>query len=412
MHRSVLFALLTAFLVSTSAGAETNPLLEQILRDTPYTVTADSEIVYRARMIRMVPDSQFTLLKGDAAVRFQDLELTAGRIRVDFQKDLLEATGPPAFSGTDTSAVAADSLTHSGLPVFRDQNTELHGRRMVYNFRSRRGRVLSGRTRYGDGFYYGEIIKKISNRELHMGQCSFTTCELDTPHYHFYAPRMKLLVKDKVIASPVWLYFGNVPTLGIPFAVFSIKTGRRSGLIMPAYSESSRRGHELSHLGYYWAASRYWDSWIRMDYADRGPDYLWVGNLRYVNRDRFQGNINSSYFLSGLNHRTAWDLRATHRQTFTPYLSSNANIRYASSRDYYQEASDNQITRLTRSMTSNFNLSGQLPAWRDSWGLSFQVYSNNHVCKFMGSLCPGIEDIWICGGIRNKDKARSEGYER
>ncbi len=407
LHRraGIIFLLLLTAGTARELGAQTT-LVQQLLQDSGWRAVNDSSIVYAARDFRMSMDREFTWLTGDARIAFQGMELEAELIEIDWQRNLLTAYGVPDTLWTDSTRTVIDSLFLRGTPVFNDRDGEIRGEEMVYNFQTRRGRIQRGNTEYGDGFYHGVRIKKNNAEALHISQGKFTTCELDAPHYHFYAPRMKMLIKDKVIAKPVWLYFGKVRTLGIPFAVFSIKTGRRSGLIMPSYSESSRRGHELNHLGWYWAPSHYWDAWLKTDYADKGPDYLFDGNLRYLVRDRLNGRINGSWFLSGLSQKRAWDLNISHDQKLTPYTSVRGRIRYASSSDYYLNTSDNQETRLQQSMNSSVNLSGKIPSWKDSYAVGLS-YTQNLVTETGSGHLPVIT---YRHGTRALFPSRREGY--
>ena len=57
----------------------------------------------------------------------------------------------------------------------------------------------------------------------------FTTCDLDHPHYYFGSPTMKITVKDKIVARPIFLYIADVPVFALPFGIFPSERGRRSG---------------------------------------------------------------------------------------------------------------------------------------------------------------------------------------
>ena len=397
--------LLLALLLPNTFQAQTT-LVQQLLQNTGWDAAVDSTITYSARDISISMDREYTWLKGDARIIFQGMELEAEWIEINWASSLLTARGVPDTTWTDSTRTEIDSLFVRGTPVFNDRDGEIRGAQMVYNFHTRRGKILQGKTELGDGYYYGRRIKKHEGNALHISKGNFTSCDREEPHYHFYSPRMKLLIKDKIVAKPVWLYFGRVRTFGIPFAVFSIKRGRRSGLIMPSYSESSRRGHELNHLGWYWAPSRYWDSWVKMDYADKGPDYLFDGNMRYRLRDRLSGRVNASWFHSGLSYDRAWDLNISHDQQLTPYLGVRARISYASSADYYRNASDNQDTRLQQSMNSSVNLAGKIPAWKDSYSLGLS-YNQNLVTESGSGHLPVIS---YRHGSRSLFPGAEEGY--
>ena len=65
----------------------------------------------------------------------------------------------------------------------------------------------------------------------------FTTCDDDTcPHYYFTANKMKVIQQDQLVADWIFINFGGVPLpIPLPFAVFPIESGRRSGIIPPTF---------------------------------------------------------------------------------------------------------------------------------------------------------------------------------
>ena len=129
----------------------------------------------------------------------------------------------------------------------------------------------------------------------------FTTCDLDTPHFHFESNKMKIIQNDVVIAKPIVLKLAEIPVAGIPLAIFPHQGGRRhSGWIMPAYGESRSRGQYIDGLGYYWAPNEYWGSKFTMSFGDRQGAVLNIKN-QYRVRYKFSGSfyIRNQQFLSG-----------------------------------------------------------------------------------------------------------------
>jgi hypothetical protein len=54
---------------------------------------------------------------------------------------------------------------------------------------------------------------------------------------------MKVVMNEQIIARWIWLYIGGVPLpIPLPFGVFPNQTGRRSGIIAPAYGQSAAWG--------------------------------------------------------------------------------------------------------------------------------------------------------------------------
>src|SRR5690606_6177921 len=108
-------------------------------------------------------------------------------------------------------------------------------------------------------FVTGEMVSAVGVDRVYASHASFTTCDLETPHYHFESDRIKV-VKDRIlVAVPARLYFGNVPVMVLPFVVQNLEEGRRSGLLVPRFGMTdivrSSPGYtrQISDLGWYWA---------------------------------------------------------------------------------------------------------------------------------------------------------------
>ncbi len=246
--------------------------------DTLVTYAAADSIVYSMK-------TRFMNLYGDGATQYQQMNLTAEVINVNWDTATLTAVGVQ-----DTAH--ADSVV--GRPFIRDAGDEYFGEEVTYNFRSKKGRITVATTEMDEGFYKGEQIKKIEANMLYVADGRYTTCDLDHPHFYFTSPRMKLYVRDKVIAEPVYFYVADVPVMALPFGVFPSRGGRASGIIAPAFGEDGRLGSYLSHLGYYWAINDYVDVATAFDLSTRGG---WSNRSRfnYALRYNFTGSVTGEY---------------------------------------------------------------------------------------------------------------------
>jgi len=332
------------------------------------TSELDTIIDYSARRIESTLDSKVTYLIGQAEVRYRNMVLRAGKITIDWNRDLLIAEGLPdtvvAVSGNPGDSVF--QVVYRELPQFSEGGETMTGFRMFYNFRTQKGRVIRGRTQYEGGYYFGEKIKKVTAKTLFVSNGYFTTCELEeNPHFHFQSRRMKLIVQDKVIAKPVILYIKHIPILGLPFAIFPHRGGRHSGLLIPRYGESVTEGRYIRGLGYYWAPSEYWDLKAQMDYFEK-TGFLFQGDfnyaIRYVLRGRISGSLLRKRGATGGKQRR-WDLRIHHRQQISPTLTFTASGTFLSDASFYQEFSANRNERLRRELRSNATLT---KVWRKS----------------------------------------------
>ena len=355
--------------------AQAQPAVSDSLSRARRSSELDTTISYTAQKIFSEVSAKITHLEGQAHVKYRKMELTAGSITIDWDKNLLTATGLPDTQRVVSKTNPHDTLLVPGykeLPVFTDGREKITGFKMTYNFETRKGRVTRGRTAFEDGFYSGQIIKRISKDVYFVKGGTFTTCNLpQNPHYHFYSSKMKLIVNDKVIAKPIVLYIRHIPIAALPFGMFPNKPGRHSGFLIPRYGESAVEGRYLRDIGYYWAASQYWDTRLSMDYFEK-TGFLFHSTVNYALRYLLNGHVSASLVrktTAGGGKQRRWDLSLSHHQSFDPTMSLNASGLFVSDNSYYRDFSSNFNQRLNREIRSNATFS---KFWRKS-GSSISV---------------------------------------
>ena len=328
-----------------------------------------SEINYSADNIDYQIPDETTQLIGEAKVDYTDLNLTAGYIGVNWQTNILDAL-PIAKSDT-TSRQIIPALTEKG-------QESLFGNAMKYNLQTEHGKITRGKTKIDDGHFTGSEIRNEDKNIFYMKKIVYSTCDLDTPHFHFSSPKMKMIQNDKIIAKPIFLNISQIPILGLPFAILpSSQSGRQSGWIMPSYGTSSLRGNYLDGFGYYWAVNDYFDTRILASFADlQGVVFKSIN--KYNNRYKYSGQLHletRQYLPSGLasGEKDIFDIfgprkkdyvfKWTHRQLLRRNQSLNVNASYYSNGDYNYTTSINQNRRLTQQAISNLTYS---KSWKKS----------------------------------------------
>lgn len=265
-------------------------------------------------------------LYGKSSLNYGQTNLKSERINIDWTTNQLYAEGLPDSTGRI-----------AGSPEFIDDAEPFHGSRVYYNFKTKKGRVLTGNTEMGDGYYRGTKIKKQQKDVLFVSDGVYSTCNLEEPHFHFWGKEMKILVKDKIIARPIVLMINSVPIFALPFAILPNRGGRQSGIIPPTYGESALRGIFLRGGGYYFALSDYYDLTTTGDYYSKGG-YNLYGDFNYNKRYDFNGSLRLGYTndITGeetdpdYNKTTGYSISWNHRQDFDPTSSLNANVRFMS----------------------------------------------------------------------------------
>jgi len=326
---------------------------------------------YGADRIEYFLDRDEISLEGRSTIDYlpTDVSLQAHRIVYNTRTEILTAGGRSESGTAADGQPAGDEEPDAdgeppGYPVLREGSRELTGETMMYNLRTRRGRVVEGQTEFEKGYYRGASIRKVDDAVLKASGATFTTCDhQEQPHYHFYSRQMKIILKDKVIAKPVVMYIGKIPVMILPFYVFPIKRGRHSGLLIPHYGSTETDGRYLKQIGYYLAPSQYWDATLSADIYERTG---WLAEMegRYAVRYLLHGSLAGSYKWderysgSVLQKRRRWDLRLSHFQDITTSLQLQASGTFIGENDrsYYQDISDDPYERMDRSLHSFLSL--------------------------------------------------------
>ena len=371
------------------------PILEQTAIDTvlsdsipaPSEEGIDTTISYWADEIDFDVVNRITTLTGHARVQYKTMTLEAAWINVDWNTNLMTAGGKLDTIYTDSTRTEIDTIAWVGQPVYSDAGDVMRGDHILYNYKTKKGRVLDGRTQYLDGYYWGERIKRVEENTFFVKDGIFTTCDLDTPHYHFWAKDMKMVINDKVVARPIVLYFESVPVAIIPYGVFPNKRGRHSGILIPAYGETSGQGRFLENVGYYFVFSDYTDLKTSMNYYER---YGFAGeaDFRYRIRYVLDGYVAGSFVRKNFETRKdrRWDLTAAHDQTIDPWTHLNVTLNLVSDNSYYTQTSTNIYQHLDKILRSDATLSHTWPGTPSSISLNLHHEQNLELNSFSQTL--------------------------
>ncbi|MDP1994058.1 MAG: putative LPS assembly protein LptD, partial [Ignavibacteria bacterium] len=291
-------------------------------------------------------------LYGSGDMHYKETQLKSGKIIVDFETSNVES-----FSlGKDSSNKEIEA------PVLIDKSEEYKGMRMRYNFKTSKGYITYAASEIEQASYSGAKIKKVDKQTFFIENGVYSTCTLEHPHYYFFGNEMKMIQKQQLIGRWIWLAFGDVPfPIPIPFIVFPLESGRRSGLLAPAIGERAGYGRYFSRFGYFWAISDYMDLALTSDYYTKGG-YNLDSRFRYLKRYDFTGNLEASYSDLHKGERTDpdyneqknWRLRMVHNQTISPSSRLDVNLEFMSGNYFQQNSADyNQLLR--QEIVSNAN---------------------------------------------------------
>ena len=335
----------------------------------------DSPVIYKADKIQYRLKDEESDFEGQANIKHENSNLEAGFITVNWQTNMLSAI----------PKLESDTLSEPIFPVIKEKGKDpMSGDGMTYNLNTKKGRVTKGHTKADDGFYTGNQIRNETKKVFYIENSTYTTCDLDTAHFHFESTKMKVIQNDVVIARPIILHLGQIPIFGLPLGIFPHKGGQRhSGWIMPSYGDSKNRGQYIQGLGFYWAPSEYWDSKFTMGFGDQQGAIFNVQNAYRV-RYKFNGRINirNTQDLLGTNNisdikdyrKTSSILNWNHTQKLRYDQSFNARVTYSTSGDYNKIHGQSEAERMNQKSISNVSYSKRWPKAKNS--ISASYYSN------------------------------------
>ncbi|MBO9565012.1 MAG: LPS-assembly protein LptD [Niastella sp.] len=332
----------------------------------------DAPVQYKASdsIVMEVPTKKIILYsKGN--IKYKDMDLTADSIEMDNQKNEVIATFRRDSAGNMI-----------GRPVMLQADTKMESNFMRFNTKTQKGITQSTITAQGEMYVQGLKIKKISPTEYYAARGIITTCNLDTPHFDFRTPRMKMVSQKLAVTGPIHPEFEGVPVpVYLPFGFFPLSQGRHSGLLPPQFTASDQFGLGLEGLGYYKVLNDYFDVTLRTNIYSYGGWAAFV-TPTYRKRYRYSGSMNLSYqstrllsesakeeFTTAQTFNIAWshtvDSRARPGQTF----SANVN---AGSSKYNQYVTNNPMRNFQNNLNSSITYS-------KTWGTRFNLTASaNH----------------------------------
>ena len=335
----------------------------------------DHPVIYSANYIKYRLKDDESDFQGKVKIKHDRTDLDAGFVSVNWQNNLLNAL----------PRMVSDTISEPLFPIIKEDGRDpMTGDAMVYNLKTRKGKITKGQTKADDGYYTGKRIRNESQKVFFIENSTYTTCDLDTAHFHFESKKMKIIQNDIVVARPIILHLGQIPIFGIPLGIFPHKGGQRhSGWIMPSYGDNKNRGQYIQGLGFYWAPSDYWDSKFTLGFGDKQGATFRI-NTQYRVRYKFSGSLNffNRQYLSGTSNimdltedrSTSTTLRWTHKQELRKNQSLNANVTYSTSGDYNKKYGISEAERMNQKAISNMSYSKRWPKSKNSFSTNY--YSN------------------------------------
>ncbi|MDR1760733.1 MAG: LPS-assembly protein LptD [Fibrobacter sp.] len=219
----------------------------------------------------------------------------------------------------------AGILIASGDPILQQSgNASLAGYRMKYNMNTQVGEVYYATTYQDNQKLNGMEVRRLPDTRMLIARGDFSTCDDTThQHYYFYGRRMVVEPGEMVTVRPVVLNIADVPVAVLPMMVAPLKSGRRSGILVPRFGGDQVQGFYLSNVGFYYAPNDYWDATLKGDIMEGSQasfEKTTLGaEVRYKKRYLLDGNIAFTSYLQEFSlANSGYDISFAHNQNLTP----------------------------------------------------------------------------------------------
>ncbi len=265
-----------------------------------------------------------TKLYNNAKLHYQDIDLEAGIIIIDYKNNLITARG------------IIDSTGYTQIPFFRQGKEESTQDSILVNYKTKKALIWGAESEQDNGILVGSgISKKVNDSTIYVRDIVITTSKKKNPDYYIGIKKAKIIPQKKIIAGASKLYIADVPTpLWLPFAYFPLSQSRTSGILMPTYGENARQGYFLQNGGYYFSVSNYFDlaltgdiytngSWGFRAHSNYALRYRFSGNLAFS----YESNVNSLRGFDDYSKSTSYNIRWSHSQA----AQANPNSRFSAS---------------------------------------------------------------------------------
>ncbi|HEY7575199.1 MAG TPA: putative LPS assembly protein LptD, partial [Thermoanaerobaculia bacterium] len=332
--------------------------------DTTAVAVEGAPIRYQGSRLVFYPEGEVIVLEGQAQAEQGGTTLEADRILFRSAEGVVEAFRDASVA-RGPSKLVADSLFYDresgsvatfGASVLTEGQSETRGVDLMYDLERKSGRLGGGTTQYAPWILHGTDMSKIGESTYLVEQGNFTTCDLPEPHYKFASGEIKMRQEDVIVASPVVLYFSDVPVFFLPWYVEPVTRGRHSGFLRPRIGLNtiifgSGQERNVQDLGYYYTFGDYGDARVSADWYSESRTAVRF-DTRYALRHSFTGDFHAEQVWNRLDDSSSRLIRYAHDHTISPETRASVDVNWSNSRSFLRRNSFDPEEILQRAFRS------------------------------------------------------------
>lgn len=300
------------------------------------------------------------VFKGNVTMRRGEQFMGADQLTFDKAKGHYNADGSVRFQ--------ANGLRLRAAHAEGDQNADTHSLQdLQYQLLSRRGNGQADSL-------------KMAGEAGSLRGATYSTCPPQSRHWQLNARRIDI-DNDRgwAVAYGASLHLGKVPVMYFPVFMFPTDERRRSGLLLPSISNSSRNGLDIAQPIYLNLAPNYDATLSPRMMSARGA--LLAGEFRYL-QENGKGDLDAVWMPHDrLRDRSRSSLRFDGVQALSEHWQARANLSWISDSRYFEDFS-NSIDGLSQTTAySSAGLYGRGQDWdagvtADHWQLADYTLGN------------------------------------
>ena len=211
----------------------------------------------------------YAVLEGSVRIKYQDVDLQADRAEIDLSTKVVTATGH----------------------VIIDQGPRrMTGETAVYDLDTKTGTLTTASAQVApDYFFRGEEIAKTGEDTYTITRGMFTSCSQKVPDWSFRVGHANVEAEGYAHVRNASMLAKKLPVFYTPYILWPVKRERSSGLLIPNFGYSDRRGASLG-LAYFQTLGRSYDTTLHLDLFTQ--NYMGVGNeFRYRPSEGTRGDV-------------------------------------------------------------------------------------------------------------------------
>lgn len=202
------------------------------------------------------------IARDGVQLKYQDIEVKADYLKINLSTNLLFG---------------------SGEVLFKQDETETNCEELTYNWETKKVLLLrlkgeiTGEGIKGKVYYQGDEMENFPET-VEITEGSFTTCELEEPHYYIVAKEMIIYPKDKIIVRNISWYEGKKKIITLPYFLIFLDHKTQQP-ILPKIGQNSADGWFIkTNFNYYIDEKSYgtlYIDWLEKKGIGMGVEHTW-----------------------------------------------------------------------------------------------------------------------------------------